>query len=76
MAIPIKGISIGLTKAAQLAKEAKEIAEKAAGFSKPRVLYNPENEVIKVPVKPIIAKLEEKNCVVQFQNLKKFLVKI
>jgi hypothetical protein len=60
MAIPIKGISIGLTKAAQLAKEAKEIAEKAAGFSKPRVLYNPENEVIKVPVKPIIAKLEEK----------------
>jgi hypothetical protein len=60
MAIPLKGISIGLTKAAQLAKEAKEIAEKAAGFSKPRVLYNPENEVIKVPVKPIIAKLEEK----------------
>jgi len=60
MAIPIKGISIGVAKAAQLAKEAKQIAEKAAGFSKPKVLYNPENEIVKVPVKPIIAKLEEK----------------
>ena len=55
-----KGLAIGLTKAARLAKEAKEIAEKAAGFSKPRVLYNPENEIIKAPVKPVVAKPEEK----------------
>jgi len=49
-----------VTRAARLAKEALEIAEKAAGFSKPRVLYNPENEIIKVPVKPVVAKPEEK----------------
>jgi hypothetical protein len=60
MAIPIKGISIGLTKAAQLAKEAKEVAEKAAGGFKTRPLYNPENEIIKAPVKPVVAKPEEK----------------
>jgi hypothetical protein len=61
MAIPIKGISIGLTKAAQLAKEAKEIAEKAAGFSKPRVpVVSREIDYSPTPAKPVIVKPEEK----------------
>lgn len=56
MVNPIKAARL----AAQLAKEAREVAEKAAGFRKPRTFYNPENEIVKVPVKPIVAKLEEK----------------
>jgi hypothetical protein len=60
MAIPIRGISIGVTKAAQLAKEAREVAEKAAGGFKRKIFYNPENEVIRAPVKPVVAKPEEK----------------
>ena len=56
MVNPIKAARL----AAELAKEARQVAEKAAGFSKPRVLYNPENEIVKVPVKPVVAKPEEK----------------
>lgn len=57
----VKGLSIGVTKAARLAKEAKEVAEKAAGFSKPRVpMVTREVDYSPTPAKPIIAKPEEK----------------
>jgi hypothetical protein len=49
-----------VTRAVRLAKEAREIAEKAAGFSKPKVIRYPEEEVTFTPAKKIEAKLEEK----------------
>jgi hypothetical protein len=56
-----KGLAIGLTKAARLAKEAKEVAEKAAGFSKPRVpVVSREIDYSPTPAKKIEATLEEK----------------
>jgi hypothetical protein len=56
-----KGLAIGLTKAARLAKEAKEVAEKAAGFSKPRVpMVTREVDYSPTPAKPVVAKPEEK----------------
>ena len=57
----VKGLSIGVTKAARLAKEAKEVAEKAAGFSKPRVpTVTREIDYSPTPAKPVIVKPEEK----------------
>jgi hypothetical protein len=56
MANPIKAARL----AAQVAKEAKEIAEKAAGFAKPKIVRYPEAEVEFTPAKKIEAKLEEK----------------
>jgi hypothetical protein len=46
--------------AAEVAKEAREIAERAAGFSKPKVIRYPEEEVTFTPAKKVEAKLEEK----------------
>jgi hypothetical protein len=50
-----------VTRAARLAKEALEIAEKAAGFSKPRVpIVSREVDYSPTPAKPVVAKPEEK----------------
>jgi hypothetical protein len=50
-----------VAKAVRLAKEAREIAEKAAGFSKPRVpVVTREIDYSPTPAKKIEAKLEEK----------------
>ena len=50
-----------VTRAARLAKEALEIAEKAAGFSKPRIpMVTREVDYSPTPAKPVVAKPEEK----------------